>query len=115
MKNYFKHFKIPYIVFGIVLFIFVAVYIKNIIPKEFFYKEILYVTGQVFEEVEGKAETGTNDYKLDLLIFAGAFLVAVVSTVSYVYVTRPEKDSKTTTEKTFIGYRLVNDTRDVMK
>lgn len=92
MKNYWKHFSIPYILLGIVSILFLIVVITQYIP-------------------EGGWNKGSSQIIWYLAIVAAG--LAVVVTAVYVFVTKPKADKRTTTEKTFLGCQIMKESRDV--
>lgn len=92
MKNYWKHFSIPYIILGIVSILFLIVVITQYIP-------------------EGEWNKGSSQIIWYLAIVAAG--LAVVVTAVYVFVTKPKADKRTTTEKTFLGCQIMKESRDV--
>lgn len=92
MKNYWKHFSIPYIILGIVSILFLIVVITQYIP-------------------EGGWNKGSSQIIWYLAIVAAG--LAVVVTAVYVFVTKPKADKRTTTEKTFLGCQIMKESRDV--
>lgn len=93
MKNYWKYFLIPYTILGIICIVFVLVGIIQYIP-------------------EGNWNMGNSN--IHLYIFAGAVGLASVVTVAYIFITRPKADTRTTTEKTFLGCGIMKESRDVL-
>lgn len=92
MKNYWKHFSIPFIILGIVSILFLIVVITQYIP-------------------EGGWNKGSSQIIWYLAIVAAC--LAVVVTAVYVFVTKPKADKRTTTEKTFLGCQIMKESRDV--
>ena len=92
MKNYWKHFSIPFIILGIVSILFLIVVITQYIP-------------------EGGRNKGSSQIIWYLAIVAAG--LAVVVTAVYVFVTKPKADKRTTTEKTFLGCQIMKESRDV--
>jgi H+/Cl- antiporter ClcA len=92
MKNYWKHFSIPFIILGIVSILFLIVVITQYIP-------------------EGGWNKGSSQIIWYLAIVAAG--LAVVVTAVYVFVTKPKADKRTTTEKTFLGCQIMKESRDV--
>ena len=93
MKNYWKHFSIPFIILGIVSILFLIVVITQYIP-------------------EGEWNKGSSQIIWYLAIVAAG--LAVVVTAVYVFVTKPKADKRTTTEKTFLGCQIMKESRDVL-
>lgn len=92
MKNYWKHFLIPYIILGIVSVLFVIIAITQYIPEGGWNKESSQISWYL------------------AIVAAG---LAVIVTTVYVLVTRPKRDKRTTTEKTFLGCQIMKESRDV--
>lgn len=92
MKNYWKHFSIPFIILGIVSILFLIVVITQYIPK-------------------GGWNKGSSQIIWYMAIVAAG--LAVVVTAVYVFVTKPKADKRTTTEKTFLGCQIMKESRDV--
>lgn len=92
MKNYWKHFSIPFIILGIVSILFLIVVITQYIPERGWNK-------------------GSSQIIWYLAIVAAG--LAVVVTAVYVFVTKPKADKRTTTEKTFLGCQIMKESRDV--
>ena len=92
MKNYWRHFSIPFIILGIVSILFWVVVITQYIPEGGWNKESSQVGWYL------------------AIVAAG---LAVVVTAVYVFVTKPKADKRTTTEKTFLGCQIMKESRDV--
>lgn len=112
MKDYFKHFKFLYIVFGIIFIIFVGFTIKKNIPDNFLHKETLYELETT--DIKKEMETEADNSKTELYFGGGALVMAGISTAVYANLTKPKKEKYTVTEKTFLGYRNMRDSRDIL-